>query len=36
MELLALLLALLAVNVALWLGLGVDTREGDNNWHPGH
>jgi hypothetical protein len=34
MELLALLLVLIVVNVALWFGLGVDTREGDNNWHP--
>ena len=36
MELLALLLILIVVNVALWLGFGVDTREGDNNWHPAH
>jgi hypothetical protein len=34
MELLVLLLVLLAVNAALWLGWGVDTREPDNNWHP--
>jgi hypothetical protein len=34
MELLVLLLVLVAVNVALWLGLGVDSREEDNNWHP--
>ena len=34
MELLALLLVLLAVNLALWLGFGADTRESDNNWHP--
>ena len=34
MELLVLLVILLAVNVALWLGLGVDSREADNNWHP--
>jgi hypothetical protein len=34
MELFVLLLVLLAVNGALWLGLGVDTRERDNNWHP--
>lgn len=34
MELLVLLLALVAVNVALWLGWGADSRERDNNWHP--
>jgi len=34
MELLALLFVLVAVNVALWLGLGTDSRESDNNWHP--
>ena len=34
MELLVLLLVLLAVNAALWLGFGADTRERDNNWHP--
>jgi hypothetical protein len=34
MELLVLLLVLTAVNVALWLGWGTDSRERDNNWHP--
>ena len=34
MELLVLLLVLLAVNGALWLGWGTDSRESDNNWHP--
>lgn len=34
MELLALLIVLIAINVALWLGLGTDSREPDNNWHP--
>lgn len=36
MELLALLLVLLLVNVALWVGWGADTRDRDNNWHPVH
>ena len=36
MELLVLLLVLLAVNGALWLGWGADTRERDNNWHAAH
>jgi hypothetical protein len=36
MELLVLLLVLLAVNGALWLGWGADTRERDNNWNPAH
>ena len=34
MELLALLIVLLVVNVGLWLGFGTDSREADNNWHP--
>ena len=33
MELLVLLLVLLAVNAALWLGWGVDTRD-NQNWDP--
>ena len=34
MALLVLLLTLLAVNAALLLGWGVDTREPHNNWDP--
>jgi hypothetical protein len=34
MELLVILLVLLTVNVALLLGLGVDSREPHNNWDP--
>jgi hypothetical protein len=34
MELFVLLLVVAAVDLALWLGWGTDSRERDNNWHP--